>query len=76
MEFDEEPKSECTELPAEYKPSQFTNTALSQSKVNIILIITLWYRDKYKPVRYRDKYQRVRTNLNLREYTSFTIGLV
>ena len=33
MEFDDDAKSECTELPVEYKPSLFTNSALSQSNI-------------------------------------------
>ena len=37
MEFDDDAKSECTELPVEYKPSLFTNSALSQSKVSEII---------------------------------------
>jgi hypothetical protein len=34
MEFTEEPKSECTEMPAAYNPSLFVSTALAQSKVS------------------------------------------
>ncbi|XP_056022356.1 ESF1 homolog isoform X1 [Ostrea edulis] len=35
MEFTEESKSECTEMPATYNPSLFVSTALAQSKVNL-----------------------------------------
>ncbi|XP_061168989.1 ESF1 homolog [Saccostrea echinata] len=35
MEFTEEPKSVCTEMPAAYNPSLFVSTALAQSKVNL-----------------------------------------
>ena len=40
MEFNDDAKSECTELPVEYKPSLFTNSALSQSKVSEIIFLT------------------------------------
>ncbi|XP_062585865.1 ESF1 homolog [Saccostrea cucullata] len=35
MEFTEESKSVCTEMPAAYNPSLFVSTALAQSKVNL-----------------------------------------
>lgn len=35
MEFTEEPRSKCTEMPAAYDPTLFVSTALAQSKVNL-----------------------------------------
>lgn len=35
MEFTEEPRSMCTEMPAAYDPTLFVSTALAQSKVNL-----------------------------------------
>lgn len=35
MEFTEEPRSMCTEMPAAYDPTLFVSSALAQSKVNL-----------------------------------------
>ncbi|KAI6247558.1 Pre-rRNA-processing protein esf1 [Erysiphe necator] len=35
VEFEEKPRDECTDLPAGYRPTEFTTTALQHSKVKL-----------------------------------------